>query len=372
MDAVLSVLGRQWMSRLTVKPEGNTYMERLMRHQAREELAKRWLKYLVEGLHLLLLGSIGLFIAGLLYQLWNLAMSFEGGTPRLLTTWKCGVGLSLVIVLVMLAATIHAIRYEASPFGGPFSRLIIQLGDLSEILAKAQTNITETYLKWTSFEEIWLSFLLIVFFGLVYIFTPIWIPFLLVRLCRVEVDVQNSGPGVMIGTYMELIAEASDPMLLERAVPSFSYSEWVAGGKAAMEQMLSAYNRLMATDTSLRVRETLNARFSAFAVYCRENPAKARTGLTRALIEFFAGEPSFPRRFQAQLLFISLGKDNSDLLPLASLEFQECVARVLCCYNHEGKLGRRREVVVPAERYCRQLLDDGKEEDLKHIFAYVD
>ncbi|KZS88947.1 hypothetical protein SISNIDRAFT_489605 [Sistotremastrum niveocremeum HHB9708] len=62
LNAVLSVLGRQWMSKLTAKPVGNTYRERLLRHIAREALAKRWLGYLVEGLHILLLWSIGLFM----------------------------------------------------------------------------------------------------------------------------------------------------------------------------------------------------------------------------------------------------------------------------------------------------------------------
>lgn len=115
------------MSQLTTRPEGSTYRERLLRHVERERVAKQWLQYLVEGLQIILLGSIGLFMTGLLYQLRNLAGSFDEDAPRLLITWKVGLSFSSIILAVVGAATIHALLYEVSPFGGPFSKLLLKI-----------------------------------------------------------------------------------------------------------------------------------------------------------------------------------------------------------------------------------------------------
>lgn len=105
MTAALSVLGRQWMSKLISRSEGGTYQDRLLRHLSREQAVKRWLKYLVEGLHLLLLGSIGVFMTGLLYQLHALGGSFETKPTILIVTWWMGVCLSSVIFLLIAVTT---------------------------------------------------------------------------------------------------------------------------------------------------------------------------------------------------------------------------------------------------------------------------
>ncbi|KZT32702.1 hypothetical protein SISSUDRAFT_519600 [Sistotremastrum suecicum HHB10207 ss-3] len=106
-NAVLCVLGRQWVGKLLSRPDGKTHRERTMRHEARKNLAYGWIKPLVAVLYWSLLLSIGLFIAGLLYQLRNLSTSFDQTAPILETTWGLGVLLAALIVGIITATTIH-------------------------------------------------------------------------------------------------------------------------------------------------------------------------------------------------------------------------------------------------------------------------
>lgn len=79
----------------------------------------------MEVLYRLLLISIGLFMTGLLYQLRNLADSFEGRATILLITWELGVVLASGIVMMMLGTTYHAVRHEACVFHGLVSKVIV-------------------------------------------------------------------------------------------------------------------------------------------------------------------------------------------------------------------------------------------------------
>ncbi|KZS95594.1 hypothetical protein SISNIDRAFT_483820 [Sistotremastrum niveocremeum HHB9708] len=90
-NVVLCVVGRQWVGKLLSRPGGRTHCERTMRHEKRKELAHGWIKPLVAVLYWSLLLSIGVFIAGLLYQLRNLSTSFDESAPILETTWSLGI-----------------------------------------------------------------------------------------------------------------------------------------------------------------------------------------------------------------------------------------------------------------------------------------
>ncbi|KZS88956.1 hypothetical protein SISNIDRAFT_489612 [Sistotremastrum niveocremeum HHB9708] len=368
LDAVLSVLGRQWMSKLTNRPEGGTYKERLLRHLERERLAKRWLRYLVEGLHVILLWSIGLFVSGLLYQLWNLSGSFEDRAPRLLATWCLGLLLSLSILGVVLGATLHALIYEASPFGGPFSRLIF-------LAAKRMAGFFEPWMERIEdaakrldnrcknrrrlFRNI-LPFLGRLIAG------PLWLSSQLVDVWRLELELDDEEK--LLTTYMGLIAEASDPKLLERAVGSFSYVEWFKSGDGMADQLKKTWNRLTATDTSVRVRETLRARMDQFVKYHHEKS----TVITWEQIRVLANACPLADRFTAEVYSASFKADNADLRPLSLLPFEESVAQVLCSYNHKGELGDRTEIFFLAESHCVDLLRMGREDDVTRILSHVD
>ncbi|KZT33643.1 hypothetical protein SISSUDRAFT_395659 [Sistotremastrum suecicum HHB10207 ss-3] len=217
-NAVLCVLGRQWVGKLLSRPDGKTHRERTMRHEARKKLAYGWIKPLVAVLYWSLLLSIGIFIAGLLYQLRNLSTSFDQTAPTLETTWSIGIFLASRIVAAMAATTIHAVRFESSPFEGIFSKFVVTVLQRLEKRRRwiKKWRISVIWDDWESRKELW-------------------------------------------KTYMELLAEANDPKLLDRVAPSFSYSAWVDYGEGSIELLERVYNRLMASDTSTRVRETVRA-----------------------------------------------------------------------------------------------------------------
>lgn len=363
------------MSKLTNRPEGNTYKERLLRHLERERLAKPWLRLLVEGLHVLLLWSIGLFVTGLLYQLWNLGGSFEEHLPRLLVTWGLGIVLSLGILGVVFGASIHALVYEASPFGGPFSRTLLKVAQKMAGSFKPWTDRVDRAAGWLESNRIrngWLLSQILQFFVRA-TFGPLWLSSQLVDVWRSELEMDDKEK--LLTTYMDLIAEASDPKLLERAVASFSYVEWFQNRDQSQEelaQLKKTWDRLTATDTSLRVRETLTARARQFVPSDSQKLRRSGERLTTELVLFFCAIHSYPQEFRDLLLDTSFEEGNTDLRPLAALPFEECIARLLCLYKHKGNLGDWREIFFLAEKHCYNLLREGKSDDVMRILSHVD
>lgn len=364
------------MSKLTTRPDGATYRERLLRHLERERVAKRWLQYLVEGLHIILLGSIGLFMTGLLYQLRNLAGSFDEDAPRLLMTWKVGLSLASVILLVVAASTMHAVIFEVSPFGGPFSKLPIKIAETCRSFfvsaIKWSQNENGKFRKWLEahIAPSWMSWDNVLLGLLLSTTVPMWVPCLAIFWLRVKFDTADKEK--LVGAFMDLMAEASDPKLVERAVGSFSYVEWFKKKKGttadAADRLKKTWNRLMATDTSLRVRETLRARMTQFLKYHQEKSSE----IPQEQIKALARVCPLVDRFTAEVYFTSCQADNADLRGLSFLPFEECIARILCSYNHEGNLGDRTEIFHSAEEHCRDLLREGKIDDVTRILSHVD
>ncbi|KZS88901.1 hypothetical protein SISNIDRAFT_489748 [Sistotremastrum niveocremeum HHB9708] len=403
LNAILSLLGRQWMSKLTSRPDGTSYQERLLRHRAREELAKRWLKYLVEGLHILLLSSITLFMTGLLYQLRILGTSFEETSPRLLLIWQLGMGLSSVIVVTVIAATVHALFYEASPFGGSFSKLLIKLAEAtqtSHALLPAITNavlrtrralpaLYEIKQRITSSWEALIStpknlrhaqpssVLLHRAASLPRsILSLFYLPFALVLRWRVKVEMNV--PTKLFMTYLELIAEASDSNLLERAAPSFSFTDWFNSHiDDSTEQLEKACRRLMASDVSLRVRQTIEDRFSVFKNSLR---AAYRAGdgmiISRSLENIFAKRDSQISDFPKRVLRASREPNNGDLRPYALLSVEKCIGKILCSYDWQNpsfpNIGEREDIFIIAQDHCCDLLRQGREAEVMQILSTID
>ncbi|KZS86424.1 hypothetical protein SISNIDRAFT_504138 [Sistotremastrum niveocremeum HHB9708] len=195
----------------------------------------------------------------------------------------------------------------------------------------------------------------------------------LVDAWRVQLNLNDRDR--LLTTYMDLVAEASDPKLLERAVASFSFVEWFWTQEQSQEelaQLKKTWDRLTATDTSLRVRETLTARARKFVPSDSQNLRELGEGLTTELVQFFLGTHSFPLYFHDSLVEDAFKPDNADLRPLAALPFEECIARVLFSYNHKGKLGDRRNIFDLAEYHCYDLLEKGKIDDVTRILSHLD
>ncbi|KZS92690.1 hypothetical protein SISNIDRAFT_509706 [Sistotremastrum niveocremeum HHB9708] len=328
-NAVLCVLGRQWVGRLLSRPDGKTHRERTMRHEARKSLAYGWIKPLVAVLYWSLLLSIGLFIAGLLYQLRNLSSSFDQTAPILETTWSLGVILAAVILGTIAATTIHAIRFDSSPFEGLVSKFVVR------ILQRLER-------RWRWMEK--------------------W---------RASVNWESNRD--LFKTYMQLIAEANDPKLLDRVAPSFSYLAWVLWGNGSIDVLRGTYGRLMASDTSNRVRETVWAQISRFANYCQRYPREVEGTLSENdFDDFLCDHYVIPSDFPAWATIISFQENNRDLRDVGTLSVEECIAKILCTYDQNRKLGNREQIFANVVDHCNSLVRGGNEDDLTKILSHVD
>ncbi|KZS88965.1 hypothetical protein SISNIDRAFT_469673 [Sistotremastrum niveocremeum HHB9708] len=382
LDAVLSVLGRQWMSKLITPPNAKTYRERLLLHRARENTTLPWLAILVEGLHILLLSSIALFVTGLLYQLWNLSVSFERRATRLVVTWAVGVILSTSIIAVVIAVTIHAICHEASPFEGPVSIWLFKLiGPMSTIYPRVVNGVRRYHLfsEWMILNVITPA-----------LATPLWLSSLVIEKRSHHWD--KSDPGKrLLEIYMALVTTAHDPKLLERVVGSFSYIAWerntvqlenkakegwertpehpeaVEEWQTHFTQLKSTWARLMETDVSARVRRSLITRINPFVKHLYLN----KSSLPPELYSFFEDKYSTRDRFLVEVYFTSYEPDNQDLRPFSVLSLEESVARVLCACNHRGVLGERRFIWDKARSIFEDILNEENEAGLNRILSYV-
>ncbi|KZS91742.1 hypothetical protein SISNIDRAFT_467350 [Sistotremastrum niveocremeum HHB9708] len=330
-NAVLCVIGRQWVAKLLSRPSGRTHRERTIRFEERKRLANGWIKPLVTVLYWSLLLSIGLFVAGLLYRLQNLSKSFDENAASLQATWSLGVAMVAIIIAGITATTVHAIRFESSPFDGLSSRIGVKIVDLAAR-------------RWKSIGS--------------------W---------RIRVDCES--PSTLLRAYMSLIADAHDRKLLDRAVASFSYAASVNSGEHMMDLVREAYERFMATDSSLRVRETVKAQISRFSRDCHKvlwEAGAVTSEPNTELIDFLLKRCHFPNDFPAYATFMSYTEKNRDLRKLGTLSVDECIAKVLCTYDQNGRLGDRNQIFNQAVFYSQSLLRERRENDVARILLHVD
>ncbi|KZT31566.1 hypothetical protein SISSUDRAFT_1067659 [Sistotremastrum suecicum HHB10207 ss-3] len=300
-----------------------------MRHEARKTLAYSWIGPLVATLYCSLLLSIGVFIAGLLYQLRNLSTSFDRSAPILETTWILGVALIAFVVGTITATKIHATRYESSPFEGILSNLLVKL--------------------LRAFQQRWGS----------------------IGKWRVGVDWESGRD--LFKTYMASVAEATAPKFLDRMAPAFSQEAWIKYGEGSIDIMERAYDRLMATVTSIRVRETIRAQISRFAEFCRDNRSRMWDETIRDYLLIFLRNPSsFAPHFPAWATILSIRENNEDLFYIGALPVEECVAKLLCTYDQDHDIGDRNEIFEAAVGHCNTLIADGNEHDVMRILSHVD
>ncbi|KZS95506.1 hypothetical protein SISNIDRAFT_350913 [Sistotremastrum niveocremeum HHB9708] len=329
-NAVLCVLGRQWVGKLLSRPAGETHRERTMRHEQRKRLANVWIKPLIGFLYWSLLLSIALFITGLLYQLRNLATSFDEDAVALQVAWSFGIVLSAVIVGTILASSIHAVRFESSPFEGLLSKFIVKI-------------IGFVNRRW-----LW-----------------DW---------RVHVQCHNGKH--LFNTYMQLISEANDPKLLDRAVQSFSYSAWLQYGESSTELLERAYTRLMASDTSVRVRETVKSQIYRLARFIEKHPWYSTEDTAPKLqvdhfSTFIAKHYSCPDDLPAYATIISCHPYNYDLMEVGTLPLAPCIAKIVCTYDQDAQIGERSHLFTEAVQYCDRLAFVGNDE-VSRILSHVE
>ncbi|KZS91651.1 hypothetical protein SISNIDRAFT_456579 [Sistotremastrum niveocremeum HHB9708] len=228
LTAILCVLGRQWIGQMTSIPYGDTFLERTLRHEARKEMAEKWLAPLVSTLQGSLISSIAFFVFGFLYQLWCLTISFE--TPPVILVIVSVLGtLSSSLVALVIAATVgHAVCHRQSPFQSPFS-----------------TWLGSKFRIWFSLRD-----------------QPIDRPFASVfeeRLPQSMYPRATEDTDMMtknaMNVYSQLVADLTESELLDTVVPSLLDRRWIQIN--ALEASLLAAIRFLSTDSSLRVKVTI-------------------------------------------------------------------------------------------------------------------
>ncbi|KZT31200.1 hypothetical protein SISSUDRAFT_1067975 [Sistotremastrum suecicum HHB10207 ss-3] len=204
-------------------------------------------------------------------------------------------------------------------------------------------------------------------------------------------------------TYLDLIAEASDPTLLDRAVASLSYGDWVQYGDGSPDQFRKVYTRLMSTDTTFRVKETVAARIGRFSEWIherrremeenRENRAdqdrwtrqgdvywmarskereeeaekeEEEKGRAIQVTEFFLGQ-----RIRTDTIsqhFTPTWENCTFILHLLTLPFDQFIAKCLCINDQNVRFGNHDDIFYRSVEHCDYLLRAAKRpDDVTHI-----
>ncbi|KZS88783.1 hypothetical protein SISNIDRAFT_489817 [Sistotremastrum niveocremeum HHB9708] len=427
--AVLCALGRQWVRKLTMMPDIIGWKARTLYHVERMERAERWIKFLMEVIYRLLLLSIALFLAGLLYQLWNLSSSSSETATILMATWALGVILVSAIAITMSATTFHAIRYEGSVFEGPLSKLVVAVIMRHSGSKTSEASTQSKPLHHREGERAHHSRRRMESCDLECSPEEYWGPVgqskprhgrslkemgarmravLVERMWQrtkkciqsLRIEVDRDSMDKLADIYFRRIADAGDPHLLERAVPSFSCATWVQHGDGSMDQFRKAYNRLKATDLSVRARQSLDVQVSRFSSWLRVRRKEIEASrANRRQEEWHPGsilgqseeandEAEEDRRTVELTKFlleqhrqdiysffdVSYVETCTDILNILTCPFDsdELIAKCLCVFDQPKYLGDHQEIFKYAVIRCISRLRSGAEDAVRRILSHVD
>ncbi|KZT34452.1 hypothetical protein SISSUDRAFT_274760 [Sistotremastrum suecicum HHB10207 ss-3] len=354
LNAVLCVLGMQWASRLLAIPLGKTDLERTLAHERRKALAEKKLLPLMGVLFWSLLLSIGLFIVGLLVQLWALAFACSKPAFVLIVGAAFATGLSIIILGVILATTYHAAITENSPFESPLSAALRPA--LLWLRARTKKHAQSTALTAARSEV-----------------DNVLVP-TVEELVKLKEDDEDSVRTLKI--YASLVISTNDPEVLERAAPSFEFGQWHKVCEQLWPVFLAVHERFLATDTSFRVKETTHKQLVYFvdSLWPREDSPPYSRILTRVDLErnemthwcmnqckALAERSSESHRtfFFSWMLFVSLEPHNSHLRGFWPESYGQSLCTLLSSYDGGlswSRPGEREFIMLTALRECGVVL----------------
>ncbi|KZT36050.1 hypothetical protein SISSUDRAFT_1063963 [Sistotremastrum suecicum HHB10207 ss-3] len=415
-NSVMCVLGLQWAGRLLSVSLGKTNLERALNRERRKVLAERRLLPLMGVLFWTLLLSIGSFVIGFLIQFWALSFSFAESAPILIIGAASATALAITILGVILATTYHATVHKNSPFESPLSSASIAVWAwLKRAMGRRGADSKKKRrAAWRWYHHVvpikYLSSLKHCARGF-----SRWIVGKLPLSQRLpshesseeEEDAQDESAPVLeeeksigaltkenqnddesvqaLKAYARLVINTNDAEVLERTMPSFEFGEWCRSGAELVSVFLAVRERFLATDTSFRVKETMNKQL----VYCRQWSGWRQdrwswkkdlqenviTRWCRDQCKDLVGRSRESHRqfLTAFVFFTSLDPDNEDLRgnPWDD-SYEKCVARVLSSFDRDGQLGDREDVFESAVNECRDLLRDGRSDDFTRILSSGD
>ncbi|KZT35753.1 hypothetical protein SISSUDRAFT_133837 [Sistotremastrum suecicum HHB10207 ss-3] len=193
--AGLAAFARFQMLEIEEIPRGEKFIEKVMRLKDRERMAKWLLIPTFDALRWSLTLAIGLFMAGLLYQLWNLHATIMA--PLLWATGILGTTLAALVAAFIIFVTVHAMFYEESPFDTSLTKNVRAFlwgkGDFSSF--------------WTALRAIDLPDF------------PKWHPQYLHAVRDLFPRYSDPERPVAAHQFCDLISQCTDPKLLNRAAP---------------------------------------------------------------------------------------------------------------------------------------------------------
>ncbi|KZS92054.1 hypothetical protein SISNIDRAFT_486986 [Sistotremastrum niveocremeum HHB9708] len=398
-NSVMCVLGLQWAGRLLSVPLGKTNLERALNRERRKVLAEQRLLPLMGVLFWTLLLSIAFFVIGFLIQLWALSFSFEERASILIVGAVAATALAITILGLILATTYHAAVHKNSPFESPLSSASVATWAWLKHVTTKPKNVSKIEKggarQWSQqgftikclkslrhciqdFSR-WSVGKLPVSAGLPSLeeekgprdeaepATQEEKP--IEELLKEDEDDNENVQALK--AYARLVINTNDAEVLERAVPSFEIGEWSKNGGDLLPVLLAVRERFLATDTSFRVKETVDKQllrcrqWSGWRIYgywrddlegnmitwwCRDHCAALARGAHESRRQFFS----------ALVFFTSFDPGNSDLRGDPGIDsYEDSVARVLSSFDQEGTLGFRFFVFVTAVEECRSLLGVG-------------
>lgn len=103
---------------------GQKFLTKVLRIRQRTTLAKRLLQPTLKAVHWTLIGSIVLFGAGLIFQLWISVFQSGGTSSGLFVASVVDTTFAAVLVTFVSAVTLHAVFFPESPFETALSRVL--------------------------------------------------------------------------------------------------------------------------------------------------------------------------------------------------------------------------------------------------------
>ncbi|KZS89479.1 hypothetical protein SISNIDRAFT_225864 [Sistotremastrum niveocremeum HHB9708] len=347
-NSALCVLGTQWGARLIARIKAEDNHESTIQFERRKAIGKKWLLRLSGLLFSTLLLSIILFMVAFLLQAWVVAYAHPQPRPVLIVAAAIVTAMVFTILIIVTVTTYHAVRRDNSPFETPLSNVIrLLLSSGGEHGGSSQR--TEDILEVTSDDEKDVSY----WTGSDYGFT--------VETLKV---------------FASVVINAPEAEVLEKVVPSFRFGPWIETGDHLFPLFKAVFDRFMATDTSIRVRETLgNELTSSWDLLADEEPMNfkdTRIGrwYSRRCHELCdQSAEAHAKYFGLFTEVASVREGNTDLREIAQLPYKECMGRVLASYDREGKVGYREDIFGSAIGGCISLLQAGKENDVREIIS---
>lgn len=350
LDGVMCLFANQWTNRMLVVPTGDKHHENTLAYDQRTELAESLLFPRGGLLSGVLLISIGFFVIGFILQVWSITLSFDEPSAILIlgailvTIWSAGAA------AILAWTTWHAISIKNSPFETPLSNSLRELR--SWYLKRETREITKLVPENSEAKQ-----------GE----TP---PDSSRRDLH-KINLEEAIRHKTLEVYARLVQNTAETEVLEKAVPSFAYSEWYLEGDIMFSRFEDVQARFNATDTTFRVKETLGAQLIPFTNWLQQQSRIENNKIVRWCRElcnelYQQSVDTRPSLFPSWVFLNSL-EQNSKYPWNCELTSENAVLRILHIFHDVRELGGREPFFRAAVDECKLLIKQGQITDDERV-----